>query len=76
MSKAAYGLYVLIVTLALTILLSRASDFLVAATGLEWLGSTFVVVLVSLTLADLIVAATFGRPTPSNPKSPDMKDQY
>lgn len=68
MSRFKRGTYSLLLVLVLALPLGWFADDILAGTGFEWLGSTFVLVIVCLTLSELIVNWVFGRPKVAEPQ--------
>lgn len=73
MSKARHGLYVFLIGILMAVFLGYFSPEIVATTGMAWVGSTFFLVIVSLTASELVVLWIYGRPVSSD--LPDTDNQ-
>lgn len=62
MTRMRHGTYVFLVFVPLCFLLGWFSDEIVSITNQIWMGSTFFLVIVSVTLSELVVISVCGRP--------------
>ena len=61
MSGFRHGAYTFLLTVALAVPLGWFSDEIIEATGFAWLGSTFVLVIICITVAEIVVNLLTGR---------------